>query len=305
MVVYADVIFVTNLLLDGAVLMTTAWTRRIRTPLWKIACAAVIGASYVVLMFLPELSFMFTFMMKCIFSILMIMTAFGFGSLQNFLRNLAAFYAVNFAAGGGIFGLHYFLQSNHELLGGIMQTLTGSTAPGYVPGALFLTAAFVGSIVLYRNVQSRTREKDQLGSFMAEVMIRIGDKEVVCQGLIDTGNQLYDPLTRTPVMVMDAMYWKDDLPESWIRKIQQGDVDSIITAMGTEAFPWQDRLRLIPYRGVNRGTQFMLALKPDLVTVIQGEKRTEAGKVLIGLDGGKLSSDGSYQAIIHPALIQA
>ena len=27
-------------------------------------------------------------------------------------------------------------------------------------------------------------------------------------------------------------------------------------------------------------------------------------KVLIGLDGGKLCSDGSYQAIIHPALIQ-
>ncbi len=103
--------FLNNLLIDGAVLMTTAWTRRVRAAWWRIGAAALIGASYVAMMFLPETKFLFfTFAVKCIFSIVMIMTAFGFGSLQHFLRNMGAFYVVNFAAAGGIFGAHYFFS---------------------------------------------------------------------------------------------------------------------------------------------------------------------------------------------------
>jgi stage II sporulation protein GA (sporulation sigma-E factor processing peptidase) len=74
--------------------------------------------------------------------------------------------------------------------------------------------------------------------------------------------------------------------------------------IGTEPFVWQDRLRLVPYRGVNRSTQFMLAIKPDRVVITLGEKQYESLKVLIGLDSGKLSSDNAYQAIIHPNLLQ-
>lgn len=59
-----------------------------------------------------------------------------------------------------------------------------------------------------------------------------------------------------------------------------------------------------PIQGVNRGTQFMLALKPDKVVIAYDGKQVEATKVLIGLDGGKLSSEGAYQAIIHPALVE-
>lgn len=53
--------------------------------------------------------------------------------------------------------------------------------------------------------------------------------------------------------------------------------------------------------GVNRNTQFMLAIKPDRVVITTGETQIEAMKVLIGLDGGRLSSDNAYQAIIHPS----
>lgn len=48
----------------------------------------------------------------------------------------------------------------------------------------------------------------------------------------------------------------------------------------------------------------MLALKPDMVRVELGGFEYTASKVLIGLDGGTLSGDRAYRAIIHPALTE-
>jgi stage II sporulation protein GA (sporulation sigma-E factor processing peptidase) len=48
----------------------------------------------------------------------------------------------------------------------------------------------------------------------------------------------------------------------------------------------------------------MLAIKPDQVKVRFNEQWITTSKVLVGIDRGRLSSDGSYQAILHPALIE-
>jgi stage II sporulation protein GA (sporulation sigma-E factor processing peptidase) len=122
--------------------------------------------------------------------------------------------------------------------------------------------------------------------------------------LIDTGNQLYDPLTRTPVMVMEASNWENELPPAWLKGIRDSQVDRLIAGLDSEPFAWQDRLRLVPFRGINRGSQFMLAVKPDSVEINRDGQVYETSKVLIGLDGGKLAADGAYQAIIHPSMVQ-
>jgi stage II sporulation protein GA (sporulation sigma-E factor processing peptidase) len=139
-------------------------------------------------------------------------------------------------------------------------------------------------------------------TFVAEVEVQVGEYTSRCAGLIDTGNQLYEPLTRTPVMVMEAAQWEGKLPDDWIAKIRAGRSEDLLLSESASG-DWQDRLRLVPYRGVNKSTQLMVALKPDRVVVTQGESRTETIRTLVGLDGGTLSRDGTYHAIIHPALL--
>lgn len=305
MVVYADLIFLLNFLMDAAMLIVTAKTRKLSLRWWRIAGSALLGASYVVMMFLPVPSFLFTFSVKCMFGVGMIMTAFGFGSLQNFLRTLGTFLLVNFAVAGGMFGIHYIWASSSDVMKGIVFTQSGSPMfQVHVGGILFVLALVVPLLWWFRTVFGSAKQREVLTSFLAEVTIHIGDHTASCKGLIDTGNQLYDPLTRTPVMVMEVSEWSEVLPVEWLQRIRSADVDQIISGLGIEEdFIWQDRLRLVPYRGVNRNTQFMLAIKPDKVVITHNNKQMEASKVLIGLDGGKLCSDGSYQAIIHPALI--
>jgi stage II sporulation protein GA (sporulation sigma-E factor processing peptidase) len=305
MVVYLDLIFLANLLIDGAILAVTARIRHVRPKLWRLALSAALGASYVVMMVVPSLSFMFTFVVKCLFSLTMILVAFGFGGLQTFLRNLGAFYVVNFVVAGGMFGVHYLLQSPGDVFNGILLTRSGGFAYPVKVGSLLIVLAFFPLVWLLRSVVASARRAERMKQYLAQVRIRIDEHESVCVGLIDTGNQLYDPLTRTPVMVVEATQWQEVLPEAWLSRIRRAEVDQLVAAIGTdESFVWQDRLRLIPYRGVNRGTQFMLALKPDKVVIVLNETEIVSDKVLVGLDGGKLAADGSYQAIIHPTLAQ-
>ncbi|NOV03408.1 sigma-E processing peptidase SpoIIGA [Paenibacillus planticolens] len=306
MIVYADLIFLLNFLMDAAMLIVTAKTRKIPFKWWRIAGSSFLGASYVVIMFLPVPLFLFTFSVKCMFCIGMIMTAFGFGSLQNLLRNLGTFLLVNFAVAGGMFGIHYVLASSSDVMKGIVFTQSGvAMFQVQIGSVLFVLLLLIPLLWWFRTVLQSSKQREVLTTFVAEVTIHVGDYTASCKGLIDTGNQLYDPLTRTPVMVMEVSEWGDVLPAEWLQRIRSADVDQIISGLGVEEFIWQDRLRLVPYRGVNRNTQFMLAIKPDKVVITHNHTQIEASKVLIGLDGGKLCNDGSYQAIIHPALISA
>lgn len=304
MIVYVDLIFLLNLLIDVILLQTTAWARKIRASPWRILTASVIGAMYVVMMFFPVLSFMFAFMIKLLFSLLMIWTAFGFGSLQNFLRNLGVFYVISFVAAGGIFAIYYALQSSHEVMDGILFTQSGGYHFELKIGGIFILITLPLVIMLYRQIVSTSSNRELLTSFLAKTSIYIEDHSTKCIGLIDTGNQLYDPLTRTPVMIMEIQLWKDIFPDSWIRRIQEGNSDQMMDALGKDEFKWQDRLRFVPYKGIHENSQFMLAIKPDRVVITHGENTIETHKVWIGLKGGKLCSDNSYQAIIHPALTE-
>lgn len=300
-VVYVDLLFLINLLIDGALLLVTAWTLKSVYRLWRLAAAAALGALYVVLVFFPDVSFLYSFAVKALVSLLMIWIAFGYGGLGRYLSHLGAFYLVNFAVAGGVFALSYVMLSSDDLMNGILFSRLGGLP--FSSGLLGVLLCFF--LWLFYRLFRASRIRQQVGSHLAEVQVELGEHRYRCQGLVDTGNQLYDPLTRTPVMIIEAAEWKDVIPEAWLKQIRSSEADRIISAIGEGDFPWQDRLRLVPYRGVNRGTQFLLALKPDRVTVHYQDKDWETARVLVGLDGGRLSADGSYRAIIHPMLLEA
>ncbi|MNJ51579.1 Sporulation factor SpoIIGA [compost metagenome] len=154
-------------------------------------------------------------------------------------------------------------------------------------------------------VVSSKRSIERIETCLAEVKVRIEDKTVLCTGLVDTGNQLKDPLTRWPVMVMEASLWDQVLPGDFLHKLAAEQADNLIMEWSDEElFPWRDRLRLVPYRGINKGSQFMIALKPDEVSITREGRMMTTKRVLIGLDGGRLSAELAYRAIIHPALIE-
>lgn len=302
MYVYIDLIFALNLLLDAALLQTTAWVRKLDYLKWRLWLGALIGAVYVLMMFVPALSLAFIFIVKGGFSILMVYTAFGCKSFSYLLRNLAVFYFVNFSVAGGIFGLNYFLQSRHEVLNGMLFTQSGALTFQFQIAAILIVVSGFALLYFVRIIFSAHQRKVNTSHVLAKVEVQIGEHWHRCDGLIDTGNQLYDPLSRLPVMVMEISQWERILPDKWKRACDSREMDEIFQCLQEEEGPWKERLRIIPYKGIQQGSQWMLAIKPDKVVIQQQDIRKENVRLLIGLKSGRLSSDGAYQAIIHPAL---
>jgi len=304
LVVYVDLVFLSNLIIDGAVLLTTAWVRGLKPKWWRIAAAAAVGATYTALLFLPGAGWLLSVLVKIALSLLMLLIAFGFGGLQRFIRIAVAFYGINFAAAGGVIGLHYLLQSRGGMWDRLWLTDGGGVGIEVQYGLASIFAAAGAALLIWRAVWSSRKHTERTLGSLAEVTVEIGGRTARCTGLIDTGNRLYDPLTRTPVMVAEAALWSGELPEAWIEALRSGDVEGLLARLDLGGHVWGERLRFVPYRGIGGRTQLMLAVKPDRVCIERDGRRSETSRVLVGLEGGTLASDGAYRAIIHPSLLE-
>jgi stage II sporulation protein GA (sporulation sigma-E factor processing peptidase) len=303
-IVYVDLIFFMNFVIDGTLLLATGWTCKIKMKGWRITAGAGIGALYVIMMLFPEASIFFTLLFKFAFSIFMILVSFGFGQLQRFLRTLGVFYLINFVAAGGILGTHYLLLSSGDVMNGIWYTHSGGLSFELKLSMVFILIALLLVVWFYMRVTKSSKRQMEVAQWITDLTVSVDDFNFTCKGLIDTGNRLYDPLTNMPVLVVEIESWIGYLPESWVKRIQNAEVEQIFMDLDKENFMGQERIRLVPFRGINKGGQFMLAIKPDQVKVRFNEQWITTSKVLVGIDRGRLSSDGSYQAILHPALIE-
>jgi len=302
MVFYADIIFIINLVIDFLILWTTGRYLHIKSSWLRLLMGASVGAFYTFVFLVPSLTIFHILLSKILVSILMIWISFKFIHLVHFVRATATFYFVSFVFGGGVFGLQYLLQIDHEVFNGVYV----SHSSGSWSYLLFLIIAplviWFFSNHTFHSIQRKTSIKKDL----LDVEIFIFDQFYQCKGLVDTGNQLHDPITRKPVLIIEAREISF-LPI----EIQQAFSDRQFELERFEKVSeqldpiWLSRVHLIPFRSVAKEMTFLLAIRPDKVVIHDNQKLVETEKVLIGLDYGQLSIDQSYQAIIHPELLFA
>ncbi|WP_027414505.1 sigma-E processing peptidase SpoIIGA [Aneurinibacillus terranovensis] len=297
MTIYADVIFAVNLLIDYMLLAATAYIRRVPYKKWRMVASSTCGAMYTIFIFFPPLSFAYTILAKFIFSCMMIWLVFGRIRVWGFVQLLVTFYFISFFIGGGLFALHFFLQGKSQLVNEIIVTHSGSASSVAAPTFLLLVIGFPAMWWLtkkgYRSVEA-SRQKDVQ---YVEFTVEINEYTFSCTGFIDTGNQLHDPLSRTPVSIVELSVLESILPAQVTAAVKADDLSAFDLSMVDEG--WLPRMRLIPYRTVSAQMRFLLAIRPDQVIVKTGEE-TYHTKMFIGLRTGSLASDGSYQAVVHP-----
>ncbi len=138
--------------------------------------------------------------------------------------------------------------------------------------------------------------------FNIPVTICINKKNITTNALLDTGNNLKDPITRVPVIVTDFNVIKDVLPLS-IQNLYFDKFDLNLNELSkindTKLYK---RLRIIPFNSVGKNSGMMLGIVPDEIIVNQ-KKPIRLKKVIVGLSDENLSSDGDYGVLLHPDLL--
>lgn len=278
MIVYLDVLFLVNAMINYCVLFLTAKIR-CKVQVGRLLLAAVLGGLYAACMFYPDWSFCYRSVGRILSSVLLVVVAYHPKGWQDFWKDFASFYLVSFGLGGVLLACFFFFGSR---MGGMLKngilyfdlslvSLAGYTVLGYV--------VLTGGAGLLTRLLSRNR-------VCVPVRIQIGGRGVEVMGLLDTGSHLCEPITRAPVIVMEQERLKELIPPHWM------DPFSERLEGGGPSLCW------IPYR-VLGGSGVLLGFWPDDLEVDGKACR----KSVIALYPHTLSADHSYGAILNPMVL--
>lgn len=136
---------------------------------------------------------------------------------------------------------------------------------------------------------------------LIQVKVVINEIEYRFKGLIDSGNQLYDPISKMPVMFISIKDRLEEFPDEIIKIA--GSPEDII--MGNESIggEWEHKMRVIPCKVVGQEHQLIIAYKPDRIVLEKDNEIIEAEKGLVSFSLQQLSADDAFQCIVHPKML--
>ncbi|MCM3572859.1 sigma-E processing peptidase SpoIIGA [Mesobacillus subterraneus] len=299
MKVYLDVIWALNLLFDTFLLYLTAIILKRQVKLWRLGLGGAIGSLLIILAITPFHAAAGHPAGKLFFSIMMVLAAFGYKRFRFFIKALMTFYVTTFLLGGTLTGVHYFIQFD--------MNLASSVAMNHIKGFgdpiswLFVLLGFpLAWHFSRRNIEQFEMTKIQYDS-LAEVDVKFMDLDFSVKGLIDSGNQLYDPISKMPVMILSIANCLDRMP-SELKRIAD-DPDCVLSGDGNFSAQLENRMRIIPCKVVGQEHQLIIAFHPESIKITTNEGTYIAERSLISFTAQELSADGSFQCIIHPKML--
>lgn len=200
MTLYLDVIWLLNWSFDCLLLYWTAIILKRRVALWRVCVGGLIGSFIIVLAFTPFYAIADRVYMKILVSLFMVLATFGFNRFNLFMKSVATLYFVTFLSGGILLGLHYLFE--FQIVSKDPSQYAGINRFGDPVSWIFVMIGFP----LAWQFSKRTLEGMEMTKLtheqMVSVSVKISDFEGTFNGLVDSGNQLYDPITRSPVMII-------------------------------------------------------------------------------------------------------
>lgn len=267
--VYVDSLILLNAAVDYALLLAAGKICALPLRRGRMLLGALGGGIYALLAVLrPE-----------IFSLALskllagaLMTIIAFGLHRTTPRAVVAVYAVAAAFGGAVYAAS-----------GLAGSANGSSRFMPVsPRVLLLSFAvcYAAVCLVFRRIARRADRR------LCLVQLCHNGTAVSFSALLDTGNELVDPVSGDPVLIADAEtlspLFSGGLPPL-------GDPLSALEQLSAHGL----RCRLIPCSSVAAERSLLLCFRPDSVRV-DGRNRT----LLIGISPHRLSPDGQFQAII-------
>lgn len=274
--VYVDEMFLLNLVVNYFIVLATAKLCALPLKRIRFAISAAVGALYSVTLLFETFGFLASPVIKLALGFLM--TIIAFGVEIKLLKPFFAFLAVSAAFGGAVYAAS--ILAGRSIGDGLyintsMRVLVLSFALCY----------FVLTIVFKRFGKSYKRE-------LRSVKLLMCGNTTEFKALRDTGNELYDPLSGLPVMVLDVVQAGKLLPEHLIESLKAG-VPEFIEAASKEPLYFA-KFRLVPYSAVGVKIALLPVFRPDGLWVDGKEDKA----TLVGLSPTILCNNSEFSAVI-------
>ena len=155
-----------------------------------------------------------------------------------------------------------------------------------------MTGGIVGFIIIttaFKNIKGRVTKKDM----HCNIKINMNSKYVYINAIIDTGNFLREPITKTPVIVVEKESLLNIVPDYILNNLNK-----IINGNEIGLEEYASRIRIIPFTSLGKENGILLGIKADSVLIELEENNIQIKNVIIGIYDGILSKNGKYKALV-------
>jgi len=297
--IYADVVFIINWIMNLLIFRITAMIVKQRPKLWRFISGA--GASallFCLLIFLPAISAYYNIFSALIVLLVGILITFGFLELRE-LGKIVVFAHISAFAIGGI-GSALFFSTN---MGNIIGNVVGF-GRNYFSFRVLIAAACLSYIIIKLiliTLNKMTIKKQAIYN----IKIINGEHSAELSALVDTGNNLIDPVSKSPVIIAEFMHIYEFLPEK-MRQLyadkQEDDLGRIIAAVSGEEI--EKSIRMIPFKSLGTENGMLIGFKPDSVLITKESEVVTLSDVVVGIYNLNLTNNGDYQGLLSPSVLE-
>ena len=299
MTLYADILFAVNLIMNGFILwIVSKLTRRKRKIRWVLFGASIMAFLYTLLVVLESLRFMNVAIASILILAIGVVVTFHPQGVKPFFKLMLVAYSISFTLGGLGMAL-MFLTDIPYAVHHIANDWEGFTR------AISWQLAFVGMVISYAMIKLTMKmiERHQLKrQMLCNVKIFMGERDTTFEALVDTGHNLREPLSQSPVIIAEFEHIKSFLPDGLkVLFYEKQENDLSILAHDLDKGAFYSRIRMIPFTSLGRTNGMLVGFRPDKV-MLEGTKPLPTD-VIIGIYNNKLCQDGRYQGLLSPELV--
>lgn len=295
MTIYIDVVFLENLVMNSIILIASGIILKKKLKWIGILLASSLGAVYTIIGYISVLEIYSNLVLKVILSILIIYIAFNPQTVKQLWKDVLIFYLTSFVFGGVAFALIYVVKPQDILM-------KNGLFLGTYPLKTVLLAAIVAFIILiaaFAIVKTKFSKKDMF----CEVEVELNNKKIKTRAMIDTGNLLKEPITNTPVIVLEHTLLYECVPKEILDNLESilgGELVKIPEEIRNE---YISRLKLIPFASLGKQNGMLVGIKADSLKIIQDDQEKENKNVIVGIYNKSLTKRGEYRALVGMDLI--
>ena len=294
---YLDLDLLINGGMDALILIITSRLMHIPVRSTRILVGVLLGEIPVILACYSTQPW--TTLSKWVIPFLMVGAAFPARKLYTFLKAMVGFWLLSAGLGGFVYASWEWVQFDNGLDGGLFSLALNN-----------LWILPFGALIWWylQRLWQRWQERNSvLEQIIYDLEIDFGGDEhkIVCiKALLDTGNHLRDPLTGYPVILLEEEAAASAMPDN-VRSF-------LNTPWKDYADPWPllwkvnpslvKHLVFTPFQAIDRQS-WLLGIRPERVTCFD-KKESRQIQATVALVKQVLSSEGEYQALLHPEHVE-
>ena len=245
MKIYIDLYLLFNIIMDAIVITSVSIILKRKTSTLRIIISSILGGISSLLLFTS----LNKILIEILSVIIMILIAFRYKDLRYTIKNI------------------FYMYMLSTLLGGIIYLFNIKVSTNIILSYLIIIIISIEVMVLYIKEIKKTKNNYN-NYYKVDINFKDGEKLSLI-GFVDTGNNLYDPYKKRPIILVSNKYKKED------------------------------NFILVPYYTAS-GEGLLKCIKPESIYI---EKEKYNGNVLIAFSDSPKLIDG-VDIILHKELMK-